>query len=78
VRLVPSPTGATEDAVDVVARYIAAQRDSTVAPAVGRVRLLRPLPAPSYRFPELQPLHGVAERETLPSAAGQTTPRTRH
>ena len=78
VRLVPSPTGATQDAVDVVARYIAAQPDSTVTPTVGRVRLLRPLPAPSYRFPELQPLHGVADRATLPSAAGQTAPRTRH
>ena len=78
VRLVTASRGEAEDAVDVVSRYVAAQPDSTISPIVGRVRLLRPLPAPSYLFPEIQPLHGVADRPSRRSTAGQTAPPTRH
>ena len=45
--------------------YLASQPDSTVSPAVGRVRLLRPLPSSPYRFAEIQPLHGVSEKKGL-------------
>jgi sulfur-oxidizing protein SoxB len=77
VRLVNSTSG-PEDAVDVVAAYLAAQPDSTVSPTVGRVRLLRPLPPAAYRFAEIQPLHGAGARTDLPGHAGQTPPAARH
>jgi len=78
VRVISSTTSGPEDAVDVVAAYLAAQPDSTVSPAVGRVRLLRPLPPPAYRFAEIQPLHGAGARPNLPGHAGQTPPAARH
>jgi hypothetical protein len=78
VRVVTSKSGGPEDAVDVVAAYLAGQPDSTVSPAVGRVRLLRPLPPAAYRFAEIQPLHGAGARPDLPGHAGQTPPPARH
>ena len=65
VRLVFGRAGARQDAVDVVASYLASQPDSTVSPQVGRVRLLKPLPPSPYRFPEIQPLHGVGVRKGI-------------
>jgi S-sulfosulfanyl-L-cysteine sulfohydrolase len=78
VRLVPAPDGGRLDAVEIVARYLAAQPDSSVSPKLGRVRLLRALPSSPYRFAEIQPLHGVGRRPGLPDNAGQTTPPARH
>ena len=75
VTTVASPEGTPADAVDVIARYLASRPDSTVSPVLGRVRLLHPLPAPVYSFPEIQPLHGASSR---PHAAGQMPPGTRH
>ena len=39
------------DAVEVVADYLALSPDSTVAPTLGRVPLLRPLPKSDHPFP---------------------------
>jgi 2',3'-cyclic-nucleotide 2'-phosphodiesterase (5'-nucleotidase family) len=67
------------DAVEVVARYLASRPDSVASPVLGRVRLLRPLPAPKHGFPVLQPLGGVAAggaRER--NAAGQRPPPLAH
>jgi S-sulfosulfanyl-L-cysteine sulfohydrolase len=72
----PSPIGDHVDAVDLVAGYLASLRDSTVSPAVGRVRLLKPLPGSRYRFEEIQPLRGTAAPRAEP--AGQTTSEARH
>ena len=78
VRLEKGADGQPEDAVEIVARYLASQPDSMVSPNVGRVRLLRPLPSPSYRFPEIQPLHGVTDRTTRRPSAGQAARPARH
>ncbi len=51
--------GAVLDATDIVVRYLQSLPQQTAAPRVNRVRLLSPLPAPWYRFPEIQPLHGA-------------------
>ena len=69
VRLMSGRDGARQDAVEVVATYLAGQRDSTVSPEIGRVRLLKPLPPSPYRFSEIQPLHGVGERKGLTGAS---------
>jgi len=63
------------DAVEVVADYLALRPDSTVAPTLGRVRLLRPLPKSNRPFPTLQPLRGATGGI---SSAGQTAPPARH
>jgi sulfur-oxidizing protein SoxB len=78
VRLITSARGERSDAVDVVTSYLSTMPDSTVAPETGRVTLVRPLPSPSYRIPELQPLRGVPNRTSRGSTAGQTAPPTRH
>ena len=78
IRVIPAVDGAREDAVEVVARYLASRPDSSVSPTLGRVRLLRPLPPPLYQFPEIQPLHGAGNRDRKPARAGQTTPPGRH
>jgi len=78
VRLIPGKGGDRADAVEVVADYLAAQPDSAVSPQVGRVRLLRPLPPSPYRFPELQPLHGVGDPSRTTGSAGQKAPSARH
>lgn len=76
VRRLESANGGPRDAVDVVADYLASLPDSTVSPVLGRVRLLRPLPPPLHRFPELQPLHGAVAETT--ETAGHTLRRARH
>jgi len=75
MRTISVRTGGREDAVEVVAGYLASLRDSTVSPGVGRVRLLKPLPRPRFRFEEIQPLHGALPRA---EPAGQTPRETRH
>jgi len=77
IRLISAARGAPKDAVEVVAAYLASRPDSAVAPELGRVRLLRPLPRSPYRFPEIQPLSGVSDR-THGGTAGQKAPRARH
>jgi hypothetical protein len=71
LRLISSPNGARQDAVDVVASYLASHPDSMVSTLVGRVRLVKPLPPSPYRFAEIQPLHGVGERKGLTGRSGQ-------
>lgn len=70
MQVIAARDGAREDAVEVVASYLASLPDSTVNPALGRVRLVRPLPPSPYGFPEIQPLHGAT--------TGQTPPPGRH
>lgn len=53
--------GEAVDAVEVVADYLAAFSDHGPPIPTGRIRLTRPLPAPRFGNPELQPLGGVAE-----------------
>ena len=62
LRVLEAPGGGREDAVEVVVRYLASRPHRTVSPVVGRVRLLAPLPASPYPFPEIQPLHGAGAR----------------
>src|SRR5215831_1317096 len=50
------------DGVDVVARYLAGLEHNTTAPKTGRLRLTKPLPAPSLGIDEIQPWHGVQPR----------------
>ncbi|HUQ84686.1 MAG TPA: bifunctional metallophosphatase/5'-nucleotidase, partial [Gemmatimonadaceae bacterium] len=78
LRVIPARDGTREDAVEIVAAYLASQPDSAVSPALGRVRLVRPLPGSSYRFPEIQPLHGAGSVGKHASPAGQMTPPARH
>jgi S-sulfosulfanyl-L-cysteine sulfohydrolase len=78
VRLIMAARGGREDAVDLVVSYLASRPDSTVSPEIGRVRLVRPLPPSPYRFDEIQPLHGVADRSARPGTAGQVTRPERH
>ena len=75
LRILAAPDGGKEDAVEAVVRYLASLPDSTATPAVGRVRLLHPLPASPYRFPELQPLHGAGGHA---APAGHSTRDGRH
>ena len=46
------------DATEVVVRYLAMLPSQTANPLLGRIRLLRPLPAPIHGNPEIQPLEG--------------------
>jgi 2',3'-cyclic-nucleotide 2'-phosphodiesterase (5'-nucleotidase family) len=78
VRVVKASNGQHADAVEVVADYLASLPDSMAAPVVGRVRLLRPLPARRYRFDEIQPLRGASESLAVPEPAGQTRRSGRH
>src|SRR5215470_11621445 len=50
------------DGVDVVVRYLAGLPHNTTAPRTGRLRLTKPLPAPSLGIDEIQPWHGVQPR----------------
>lgn len=51
--------GTPIDATEVVARYLETLPERTANPALHRIRLLQPLPAPRYFFPEVQPLWGA-------------------
>jgi sulfur-oxidizing protein SoxB len=59
IHIVRGDDGGILDATDVVIRYLESLRDKTADPRLHRVRLLKPLPAPVYGFPELQPLRGA-------------------
>jgi hypothetical protein len=78
VRVVTARNGGRVDAVEVVAGYLASLPDSMASPVVGRVRLVRPLPPPRYRFDEIQPLRGAGYSTLAPRPAGQTRPSARH
>jgi len=62
IRIVRGDDGQILDATDVVAMYLESLPDHTATPELHRVRLLKPLPAPLYGFPELQPLRGATPR----------------
>lgn len=62
IRVLKDTNGDPLDATEVVARYIAQQPNQTVDPALNRIKLVTPLPAYRYDFPEIQPLSG-AQRE---------------
>lgn len=47
------------DGTEVVARYLQPLPDRTAAPQLHRIRLLAPLPAARFGFPEV-PLRGAA------------------
>jgi S-sulfosulfanyl-L-cysteine sulfohydrolase len=47
------------DGVEVVVRYLQGLPDKTATPELNRIRLLRPLPAPRFGNPEIQPLSGA-------------------
>lgn len=46
------------DATEIVVRYLNSLPNRTVTPTLHRINLLRPLPAPRYGFPVMQPLQG--------------------
>jgi S-sulfosulfanyl-L-cysteine sulfohydrolase len=60
IRILRDGAGSPLDAVEAVARYIEKAPNRTVNPSLDRVRLVRPLPAPRFGFPEVQPLRGAA------------------
>jgi len=57
IRLVLDATGNPLDATEVVAEYL---KTHIANPELNRIRLLRPLPQPRYRNPEVQPLWGCS------------------
>jgi 2',3'-cyclic-nucleotide 2'-phosphodiesterase (5'-nucleotidase family) len=59
IRIVRGDDGEILDATDVVVRYLESLRDKTADPQLHRINLLKPLPAPLYGFPEMQPLRGA-------------------
>lgn len=51
--------GGPIDTTEVVVKYLATLPGQTANPALHRINLLRPLPAPLYGFPVIQPLQGA-------------------
>ena len=47
------------DATEVVVNYLQGLPNQTVNPPLSRIKLVSPLPAPAFDFPEIQPLRGV-------------------
>lgn len=70
IELVNDERGEPLDGVEVVARHLASLPGRRAAVESGRIRLARPLPAPAYGNPELQPLAGIG-RSPVPSMPGR-------
>jgi S-sulfosulfanyl-L-cysteine sulfohydrolase len=68
IEVLKDETGQPLDGTEVVARYLHAQPQRTVAPSTGRVTLLRPLPAKSTESPEVQPWRGATAEPAQPLA----------
>ena len=49
------------DATEVLVRYLESLPHHTADPVLNRIRLVRPFPAASFGFPEVQPLRGVPQ-----------------
>ena len=52
-------TGNPLDTTEIVVNYLAALPNRYANPVLNRIKLLKPLPAPVYGFPVIQPLQGV-------------------
>lgn len=59
IRVLKETDGKPMDGTEVVVRYLNAQPYGMVRTEIDRIRLLAPLPAPKYGFPEIQPLAGA-------------------
>jgi hypothetical protein len=59
VRVLKEANGGVIDGAEIVARYIRAQPNATLAPVDSRIKLLRPLPPARFGFKEVQPLRGA-------------------
>jgi 2',3'-cyclic-nucleotide 2'-phosphodiesterase (5'-nucleotidase family) len=57
IQVIRGPDGNPIDATEVVAEYL---KTHIANPELNRIRILRPLPPPRYRNPEVQPLWGCA------------------
>ena len=53
--------GGPLDATEVLVRYLESLPHHTADPVLNRIRLVRPFPAASFGFPEVQPLRGVPQ-----------------
>ena len=53
--------GGPLDATEVLVRYLESLPNRTADPVLNRMRLVRPLPAAGFGFPEMQPLRGVPQ-----------------
>lgn len=60
ISLLKDADGKAMDGTEVVVQYLRALPDQTVDPVLNRIRLLAPLPAAKFGFPEVQPLRGVS------------------
>ncbi len=59
IRVLTAADGSVLDGTEVVARYIQALPNATVAPIAPRITLSRPLPPPQFGFKEVQPVRGA-------------------
>ena len=59
IEVLRDEAGRPLDGVEVVVRYLQSLPDNTARPELGRIRLLKPLPAARYGNPEVQPLTGA-------------------
>jgi hypothetical protein len=49
------------DGVEVVVRYLQSLPDRTANPDLNRIRIVKPLPQPQFKNPEVQPLRGAIQ-----------------
>jgi hypothetical protein len=47
--------------VEVVVRYLQSLPDRTANPDLNRIRVVKPLPKPQFKNPEVQPLRGAIQ-----------------
>ena len=59
VEVVTGEDGKPLDATEVVVQYLQSLPGMTANPTTGRIKLLKPLPAPKFGNPEIQPLRGA-------------------
>lgn len=62
VEVLKGESGEALDATEIVVRYLASLPDRTAYTRINRIRLTRPLPAPAFGNPEIQPLKGVPNK----------------
>ena len=60
ISLLKDTDGKAMDGTEVVVQYLHSLPDQTADPVLNRIRLLAPLPAAKFGFPEVQPLRGVS------------------
>ncbi len=60
ISLLKDADGKAMDGTEVVVQYLRSLPDQTADPVLNRIRLLAPLPAAKFGFPEVQPLRGAS------------------